>query len=356
MKALKTKVILSAAVLFFALVATIGSTYAWFTVSNTNTVQAMTLNVQTSDSLLIKVYGNQFYYSGTVDASNIVGLDGTTYTFVDGDPDTWTYDGDTFKLAAAGLVDNATGLIVEIPDADIFDTQALANANADLNNAASYFTSLTSAQVAAEYAFSTWRLAPVTAVQTGYATVNGTTSALNVFTTPNTDFLRGLSPIDIGSDVNSATGKVMVFKFWVMSQSAGKSLYLNDLVISLNGTADPVKDQVINAIKLSAKVGSNTAMIYGEDPDYRFAYTSGLPGFYTGSPVVENAFNSIADAAAVLTATGNAVVGNNTYVISALTVDTPTLVSVTVFLEGWDEEATNNVIAADFNISFTFGI
>jgi len=56
MKALKSKVILSAAVLLFALVATIGSTYAWFTVSSTVSVPSLTLTVKSSKSLLIRPY------------------------------------------------------------------------------------------------------------------------------------------------------------------------------------------------------------------------------------------------------------------------------------------------------------
>jgi len=55
MKALKTKVILSAAVLLFALVATIGSTFAWFTVTNTVDVTTPQLQIQAVDSLLIKI-------------------------------------------------------------------------------------------------------------------------------------------------------------------------------------------------------------------------------------------------------------------------------------------------------------
>ncbi|MFH0993262.1 MAG: hypothetical protein V1761_02810, partial [bacterium] len=59
MKSLRNKIILSGLVLLFALVATIGSTFAWFTVSNTVTVGAMQLNVQTSESLLIKPYAGE---------------------------------------------------------------------------------------------------------------------------------------------------------------------------------------------------------------------------------------------------------------------------------------------------------
>jgi hypothetical protein len=64
MKQLKTKVLLSAFVLIFALVATIGSTFAWFTVATTVNVETMQLNVQSQDSLLIRMA----YNDGTVKA------------------------------------------------------------------------------------------------------------------------------------------------------------------------------------------------------------------------------------------------------------------------------------------------
>ena len=77
MKSLKSKVILSAIVLVFALVATIGSTYAWFTVSNTVAVEPMQLDVQSSESLLIRVFNGET-------AANVVAtsgglLDATSY-------------------------------------------------------------------------------------------------------------------------------------------------------------------------------------------------------------------------------------------------------------------------------------
>ncbi|MFA5698090.1 MAG: hypothetical protein WC888_06695, partial [Candidatus Izemoplasmatales bacterium] len=59
MKSLKTKVILSAIVLMFALVATIGSTYAWFTVSNTVSVSSIQMNVGTQEGLLIRAYDGE---------------------------------------------------------------------------------------------------------------------------------------------------------------------------------------------------------------------------------------------------------------------------------------------------------
>ena len=59
MKNLRNKIVLSGLVLLFALVATIGSTFAWFTVSDTVDVQTMNLNVKSSESLLIRVYNGE---------------------------------------------------------------------------------------------------------------------------------------------------------------------------------------------------------------------------------------------------------------------------------------------------------
>ncbi|MDP3130398.1 MAG: hypothetical protein Q8N15_03565, partial [Bacillota bacterium] len=59
MKNLRNKIVLSGLVLLFALVATIGSTFAWFTVSNTVTVASMQMNVKSSESLLIKVFEDE---------------------------------------------------------------------------------------------------------------------------------------------------------------------------------------------------------------------------------------------------------------------------------------------------------
>lgn len=84
MNSLRRKVRLSAIVLMLALFTTLGSTFAWFTVSNTVTVGSIDLNVKTSPSLLIRVYDEDaYYFAGAVGASNIMRLDGTTaYAYV----------------------------------------------------------------------------------------------------------------------------------------------------------------------------------------------------------------------------------------------------------------------------------
>jgi len=73
MKSLRNKVVLSAIVLAFALIATIGSTYAWFTVSNQVSVSSIELNVQSSESLLIRVFNDEASDDSTL-------LNATTYS------------------------------------------------------------------------------------------------------------------------------------------------------------------------------------------------------------------------------------------------------------------------------------
>ncbi len=65
MKSLKTKVIMSAVVLVFALLATIGTTYAWFTVSSTVSLNTINIDVTTEESLLIRVWNEDDATVGT---------------------------------------------------------------------------------------------------------------------------------------------------------------------------------------------------------------------------------------------------------------------------------------------------
>ena len=76
MKALKTKVILSGIVLVFAFIATIGTTFAWFTISTTATVESMELNVSAAENILVKPYvigsdeGEASQYSSLTNPAN----------------------------------------------------------------------------------------------------------------------------------------------------------------------------------------------------------------------------------------------------------------------------------------------
>lgn len=129
--------------------------------------------------------------------------------------------------------------------------------------------------------------------------------------------------------------------------------------------------------------------MFGLDNNYGFTYVEDLPGFFTGASVYDGSnnllgFNALSElnlgydgtepdpfdveAALHLDAHNgkflSASAVANAQVTSAATAtqvyelsqDTPTLVTVTIFVEGWASGATNNIIASSFNISWKFSL
>ena len=310
MKSLKSKVILSAVVLIFALVATIGSTFAWFTVSSTVTASSLTLTVQSQDSLLIKV-----------------------------------------------AAPNATA------------SQASSHTVASL-----YRTILDEGDIVGTYPITAARLKPVTAINAAYTALDG--DVLNVFS--SNAYTRPLTPVlelDLAQEsgngysdsVNTATGGVIQVRFWIMTQTAGKTLRLNSFTTS--GT-----DQAVNAIRMSLWVGdyseSTTSLIYTPSTgsaDYGFAYLDGQTGFDDTEPYsLLDGFNQLTDISAGLPASlvgMHSVIGDSTSDpnpqgsdIVALTINTPVLVTCMIYVEGWDAQTTNEIIDDSFDVSFSFTI
>lgn len=344
MKALKTKVMLSAFVLLFALVATIGSTFAWFTVSNEVKVDQFELNVQTSDSLLIRVYK----------------------------------PGETINTS-------------------------------DLLNANTYSTNLTSSMIGAagtySEGFTGWRLTPVTAVQFTDTdlTYNGLDPfKLSVLSLSN-PLVRTHTPVDndapaLAANRNNASGSFIELKFWVMSQSVGtRNLYLHELLITSDTTATdnllPGQQNAANAVRLG--VGATSGATTGEadltpatgyvfanflhtsaTQPYGFAFIPGMRGYDNTALSTLNALtqntNIVTSHALFTTALGSEVTNESkviavgsplaTYTgagvqsITTLAANTPQLISVRIYIEGWDAYATNAIIAAKFKINFSFVI
>lgn len=342
MKALKTKVMLSAFVLLFALVATIGSTFAWFTVSNEVKVDQFELNVQTSDSLLIRVY------NGETIAANL---------------------------------------------------ESLQNAN-------TYSTNLTSDMIDVEdtvfEGFRGWRLTPVTAVQ--FTDTNLTYTGLDPF---KLSVLSLSNPLErthtrVDNDApallanrNNASGSFIELKFWVMSQSVGtRNLYLHELLITSDTTATdnllPGQQNAANAVRLGvgATSGATTDHLTPETgyvfanflhtsatEPYGFAFIPGMRGHDTTASSALNALTQttpIVNNHRLFTTTGGDVANESKQVavgsplatytgagvqsITTLAANTPQLISVRIYIEGWDAYATNAIIAAKFKINFSFVI
>lgn len=359
MKSLKTKVLLSGLVVLFALIATVGSTFAWFTVSSQVNVEALNLSVTSMDSILIRVYrqdnGTQFYHAGTVGESNILNLDGTV-AYTNTATNTYSKVGSALVFTlTGGALQNPTPADV-IPAANLHETVLLAKTAEGLFDATTYVTTLTSAMVtaAAYTGLSSWKIQPVTVIQDGYVTISG--KNLNSVNSISTNFARTLTS---ATSANSATGQFVELKFWVMSQgTTAVDLTLGALAIT--PISSGVLAQAVDAARIAVWADSDAEFVYGTDFDYGFTFVNNLPGYYTGSPVVAGAFNSIA-AGSVTTLLGfsgklDNLAQANPSIITNLVQNTPKLMTLRFFIEGWDADATNNIIAAAFSIAFTLKI
>lgn len=313
MKSLKTKVILSAIVLMFALVATIGSTYAWFTVSNTVSVSSIQMNVGTQEGLLIR-----------------------------------PYNGETGPTSDPTLL-NATTYKSNLTQTDITAVALYTNLNA-------------------------WRLSPVTAT----AALDGTTIDGYVLNTMNID-TKVFTAIDAAipsTDINAATGKVIDISFWLLHQgTVDLPIALEDLTITA-ANALGAQDAVVNAVKLAiwkaqtgdtaVPTGDITSVTFGLDNDYDFAFTLGMRGYDSGTATNNSILTAsktsllaaqeeyyktdeTADTADIFAYT---LAGADP--IATLTKNVPTLVTVRIYIEGWDAQCTNAILAAIFTINFKF--
>ncbi|MBN2504700.1 MAG: hypothetical protein JXB20_05085 [Bacilli bacterium] len=330
MKTLRTKVILSAFVLLFALVATIGSTYAWFTVSSTVSIPSMEINVQSVDNLMILVADDAAAPVETLDLSVP-----TNYKTAVSTVDILT----VYDYAGYGA-DHAVG------GGDDTDP---------------------------------WALYPVTALQAGYITKDA--KLLNTMAVGNATNLD--REVVVTSDKNSATGDFIELRFWVYLQSSdglAKNIVLDNL--SITSSAPAPQNDVVNAVRVAlwtnddysvAGTGpytytfptdAETAVIFGTDPDYDYAFVSTQPGYsttagttdplaaYTYADTEFNALTQI-DTLISIPMTDDVV---GTTAINSIEPETPTLVTARIYIEGWDAETSNDINSAYFSISFDFSI
>ncbi|MDA3931146.1 MAG: InlB B-repeat-containing protein [Tenericutes bacterium] len=315
MKALKTKVILSGIVLVFAFIATIGTTFAWFTISETVAVDGINLQVTSSDNLLIRVDG---------------AADGSVFS----------YASDDVMLAS----------------------------NYQSSLALTDITGVTKYQDIA-----TWRLDPVTAVNTDYTGVDAKTlSALD-----DTYVTRNLT-VDTGS--NSASGGYIEINLWLYSQASDtRPIEVSDISItSSNGDAD--LDAVANAVRFGIWMEDNgptvgDAYIFGNDTDFGFEFLVGNAGYSDadlindlndtglniGTPTTLTSALTDGTGALITTVTGadrvlliDPVDNDNDKNVFTIEPLTPTLVTVRIYIEGWDEQASNAIVNANFDLSLGF--
>jgi len=332
MKALKTRVILSGIVLVFAFVATIGTTFAWFTISETVAVDGISLQVTSSDNLLIRV-----------------------------------------DSAVAGEVNTFNS-----------DEVTVVSGN--------YQSSLNLDDIMLQPKYTTldeWRLNPVTAVNSTYTGVE----AKNLSTINDNYITRNLSEV-VGIVVggtsgttgyNSIDGGFIEIHFWLYSQAAEtRPVEVTSMSINSNNGGDVDLDPIADAIRFGIWMQDTETVgdsyIFGNDTDYGFKFDEGNSGWSDPNetqPII-NGLNEVGninystplvmdppltDVSDNLTndaegfdrvlqiSTDNQDHERNLFNIVPLT---PTLVTVRVFIEGWDQETTNSIVNAYFNLSLGF--
>ena len=383
MKELQKKLLLTALVIIFAFIATAGTTYAWFSTSQSVELKEMTVNVKAFKSVLIKMAhaDTEFDYLGY--SSNLVPssfLQIITNDYFDYDPD----------------------------DAEDIDYG---------------------------YRLHAWNLLPVTVIDHTYTGING--NMYSEFSFPElTDYTRSLTYINQiryngtfdegtetwsegnGGRINTPHGGVIQIKFWVMSQAAGTiPLYFNELSISTTGpryliesvhgssrisvestgylsgyyenTAQYTADAAsLTGAELSSRIIANRGAFnvdnaqFGystSDPivfanedmlvdpdgiesngdeyivkglDYDFEFKRGMKGYDPSESFNEldnaNTLASLPDTYGIAADPGTP--------ITLLHQNEPQLLTITLFIEGWDKETNNNIISSQMTLDFSLKI
>jgi hypothetical protein len=292
MKSLKTKVIMSAIVLVFALIATIGSTYAWFTVSNVVTVNTINITVESSESLLIRTWDTgQSETEGQAYGTYLYGAGSTAWTL------------DDFSS------------VVTISDS-------------------TYYSGYTA-----------WRLLPVTALAgetTGDTTYDDIDITALRYLSDNTAATRPL----LAATANSGSGHYLELKFWLMRPAGTKTDVVLDYTLA--GTYGDAMS--IGTIGDDLADVTPVTKLFGNDLDFAYAWSGSDAGF--NDDATDSVVNVAGSVATALTAISGS---EGTSVINYLeAANVPELVTVRVWLEGWDAETTNAVMGATFTLDLTF--
>lgn len=282
------KIYATTIVLLFAFLLTIGSTYAWFTLSEGTQVQGLQFSLTTSESLLIL-------------------MDNGSYDL--DDPDDYLY----------------------------------------LTTPTNYVTSLTTAKIKEQYDFTEGRIQmyPVTS-------------------------LDGRVMKDLLGNVQSASpnalnpGKYISFDVWIYSPAQSASIGLADYSSSGTNGSVEFKNLVKNSVRLSITKDSFTR-IFGHDKDYDFQFQPGMAGYnpaLTSMPLLEQQAVSLLHGLyfsndPILNESSNQKINVDTPELATtelfvLAAGVPQKISIRIWIEGWDSEANNNVIAATFSLSFSF--
>jgi hypothetical protein len=236
-----------------------------------------------------------------------------------------------------------------------------------------YKTSVSLAEILATDAYAdlqSFKIAPVTALNSAYDTVDGKVlSSLSNLT----DYARPVTAADANN--TTADGDYIQIKFWLYSQSnITKNIGLAETIAITANDTNLELAEIENAVRLAVWSGTSNAYIFGNDADFGFEFKDGEEGYSSSavSSPSDSDFNDLfnrttalidaSDGTGILTdeVTGydrvitladESVTPTTLFTIAPLT---PTLVTVNIYVEGWDSHTLNSVISASFNIVLGF--
>lgn len=291
MNTLYKKVVLTGMVVLVAFVITIGSTFAWFTIGQASSIEDIDLTISSSESILI-------------------------------------------------LMDEG---------------YSIPASNAILNNPSSYKSVLRNSDITPVYDFTNGKITmkPLTSIN-GLAITH-----------------RDGNPASFAPKVETEdpAGDYIQFSVWLLSQSAPAEIAISDLTLSVPSNQLVEKAIVMDSVRLSIDAldaNANAKRIYGLDKDYGFTFGVNDIGYdatpeSTANAIVPSIATNLIDAHhAVFHTTGTPEAGESTNDktlatrVFDLAANTPTKVTIRIWIEGWDAQANNNLIGAVFNIAFSF--
>ena len=275
MKSLKTKVLMSALVLVFALIATIGTTYAWFTLSENVAVTGINITVNTEEALLVRV---------------------------------WNEDG----AAVSGYTED-----------DFFNSVTILDPDGDGTESGYYKTGLETTG---------WKLTPVTAVA-------GETDN-------DTNYLS----LDTPANANSEDGGYLQVKFWMITLSAEASRQVQ--ISSL--TVDSTNTNLEKTMYVGTVDEDTVKTIYAGVPeatDYTFTFGEGEPGYSSADTDLNSIETPSGLRSAVDTVNSDVVVATLASGLAGVE-----LVTVNIWIEGWDPLSTNSIMGDSVTVDLTFSL
>ena len=170
-----------------------------------------------------------------------------------------------------------------------------------------------------------------------------------------------------GTDYNSNGGYYIKLELYLLSQSDNNQYIELDpgyTSITANNTYTPL-NAIANATRLSMWTGTGAANVYGNDTEYAFSFVGGAGEMSSLSDPDETStlttgafFNQLSDLSVQPSGLTTSVIdiqtGQMDKDLGVIVPNTPLLVTVLVYIEGWDTEATNSIVGALFTISFGF--